>query len=152
MTARTPAWKEVSTAPAAPQSLIDAADKLVKIGAWDPKGVREWQNVADEARMKCEKIHVGRIFGIAMKNHHEQPATHPDHIQRGRLVFQGNEVEDEYPRDGKHTELSSSPATLEASKNLDANELFPGNSLQRADGGQAHSLVPPDDLRGRVKT
>ena len=98
-------------------------------------GVREWQNVADEARMKCEKIHVGRVLGFAMEKHPELSATHPDHKYKGRLVFQGNEIEDDNPRYDTSTELSSSPATLEASKNIDAYGLFPGNSLQRADGG-----------------
>ena len=36
------------------------------------------------------------------------------------------------------SELSSNPATLEASKNVDAYGLSPGNALQKADGEQAY--------------
>ena len=98
MMTRATTWKESSTSPAASQSLTDEAAKLVQEGAWDPKGVREWQNVADEARKKCEKAHVGRIVGIVVDKHPELPATHPGHEHRGRLVFHGNEIEDENPR------------------------------------------------------
>ena len=54
MVARSVTRKEILTTPAASQSLSDEAAKLVQKGAWDPKGVKEWQNVADEARKKGE--------------------------------------------------------------------------------------------------
>ena len=53
MMTRTTTQKEISMTPAASQSFTDEAFKLVQEGAWDPKEVREWQNVADEAREKC---------------------------------------------------------------------------------------------------
>ena len=54
MVTRTTTWKEISTTPATSQSFTDEAAKLVQKGAWARKGVIEWQNVADEAREKCE--------------------------------------------------------------------------------------------------
>ena len=67
MVARSVTRKEIMTTPAAPQSLTDEAAKLVQKGARDPKGVKEWQNVAGEARRKGETAHVGRIFGIVVE-------------------------------------------------------------------------------------
>ena len=52
MVARSVTRKEIQTTPAASQSLSDEAAKLVQKGAWDPKGVKEWQSVADEARKR----------------------------------------------------------------------------------------------------
>ena len=89
MVARSVTRKEIMTTPAASQSLTDEAAKLVQKGAWDPKGVTEWQHVAGEARKKGEKAHVGRIFGIVVEKHPELPSNHPDRKYTGRLVFLG---------------------------------------------------------------
>ena len=78
MVARTVTRKELSSTPAASQSLQDEAEKLVSKGAWDPKGVREWDYVAGEARKHGAKAHVGRIFGIVVEKHPELPLGHPD--------------------------------------------------------------------------
>jgi hypothetical protein len=98
--------EEILTTPAASQSLSDEAAKLVQKGAWDPKGVKEWQTVADGARKKGEKAHVGRIFGIVVEKHPELPTNHPDRKFKGRLVFQGNEVKDKNSRYAIFSELS----------------------------------------------
>ena len=140
------------TTPAAYQSLADEAAKLVHKGAWDPKGVKEWQQLADEARKEGEHATVGRIFGIVVEKHPELPPNHPERKYKGRLVFQGNEVEDENSRCAIFSEPSSSPATLEASKNVGAYGLFPGNALQKADGEQACIQAPLGGIRGGVKT
>jgi hypothetical protein len=152
MVARTVTRKELSSTPAASQSLQDEAEKLVSKGAWDPKGVREWDHVAGEARKLGAKAHVGRIFGIVVEKHPELPLGHPDRKFKGRLVFQANEVRDENARYAIFAELSSNPATLEASKNVDAYGLFPGNSLQKADGEQAYIQAPFGGIKGGVKT
>ena len=107
--------QEINSTPAASQSLKDEAAKLVQKGAWDPSGAREWQQVADEARKSGVEAHVGRIFGIVIEEHPELPVGHPDQKFKGRLVFQGNEVKDENAHYAIFSELSSNPATLEAS-------------------------------------
>ena len=61
-------------------------------------------------------------------------------------------MKDENSRYAIFSELSSSPATLEASKNIDAYGVFPGNALQKADGEQAYIQAPLGGLRGGVKT
>jgi hypothetical protein len=152
MVARSVSRQEVTKTLAASQSLKDEAQKLVEKGAWDPSGVREWQQVADTARKTGEKAHVGRIFGIVVEKHPELPHGHPERRFKGRLVFQGNEVRDENSHYAIFSDLSSSPATLEASKNVDAYGLFPGNALQKADGEQAYIQAPLGGISGGVKT
>ena len=63
-----------------------------------------------------------------VEKHPELPSNHPDQKYKGRLVFQGNEVKDENSRYAIFSELSSSPATLEASKNIDAYGMYTGNA------------------------
>ena len=41
---------------------------------------------------------------------------------------------------------------MEASKNVDAYGLFPGNALQKADGEQAYIQAPLGGIRGEMKT
>ena len=62
MVARTVTRREVSITAAASRSLSDEAAKLIQKGAWGPKGVREWQQVADNARKSGGKAHAGRII------------------------------------------------------------------------------------------
>ena len=50
------------------------------------------------------------------------------------------------------SDLSSSPATLEASTSVDVHGLFPGNALQKADGEQAYIEAPLGGIKGGVKT
>ena len=55
-----------------------------------------------------------------VEKHPELPPKHPERRFKGRLVFQGNEVKDENSRYAiySYSELSSNPATLEASKKV----------------------------------
>ena len=69
MVARPVTRQEITKTLTASQSLKDEAQQLVEKGAWDPTGVREWQQVADAARKTGEKAHVGRIFGIVVEKH-----------------------------------------------------------------------------------
>jgi len=108
--------------------------------------------VADTARKSGEKVHVGRVFGIVVEKHPELPRGHPERRFKGRLVFQGNEVRDENSHYAISSDLSSSLATLEASKNVDAYGLFPGSALQKADGEQAYIQAPLGGISGGVKT
>ena len=152
LVARSVIKREVDSTPAASQSLKDEAVKLVQQGAWDPSGAREWQEVAEEARKSGVQAHVGRIFGIVVEKHPELPVGHPDRKFKGRLVFQGNEVSDENAHYAIFSVLSSSLATLEAFKNVDAHGLFLGNALQKADGEQASIQAPLGGIKGGAKT
>ena len=53
-------------------------------------------------------------------------------------MFQGNNVRDEHYNPALFEELSSSPATLQAMKCVDAYGAFPGNTTQQRDAEQAY--------------
>eukprot|EP00972_Heterocapsa_arctica_P029565 4356405-Heterocapsa_arctica.AAC.1 len=57
---------------------------------------------------------------------------------KGRCVFQGGDVRDENHQTAISQELSSSPATLEAAKSVDAFGLLPGHSVEQRDAQQAY--------------
>ena len=71
---------------------------------------------------------------------------------RCTVVFQGNQVKDVNAHFESFSELSSSPTTLEASKNVDAYGLFPRHALQKADGEQAYIQAPLGGITGGTKT
>ena len=92
-----------------------------------------WHKVAEEARKSGIKVHVGRVFGIASLKGSELKEGDPDRKLKGRFVFQGNKVRDEHYNPALFEELSSSPATLQAMKCVDAYGAFPGNATQQCD-------------------
>ena len=87
-------------------------DKLVKQKTWLLEGVEEWSDVRARARASGRKIHVGRIFAICVEKGSELHKNHPDRKFKGRIVFMGNEVRDEYHEYAIFQDLSSSPAAL----------------------------------------
>ena len=129
---------EVRTTPAAQQALQKEWDKLRAAGCWNESGVREWADVAAEARRKNAKAHVGMIFDICVEKGSELPKGDPGRNFKGRVVFQGNNVQDENWNAALFQELGSSPATMEAGKACDAFGLAPGHAVQQADAEQAY--------------
>ena len=68
--------------------------RLVKQNVFDFSVVRDWNQVAEEARRQKKTVHVGRVFGICTEKNSELPK----HLRswEGPYVFQGNDVRDEY--------------------------------------------------------
>ena len=66
------------------------------------------------------------------------PGGDPDRKFKGRCVVQGNDVKDENSHAAIFQELSSSPATLEAAKPVDAYGCMKGNEAQQCDAQQAY--------------
>ncbi|MCP4243129.1 MAG: hypothetical protein GY772_21455 [bacterium] len=62
-------------------------EMLRKIGTWDEATVREWRDVAREARRTGEKMHVGRIFTLCFEKNYELEAGNPARTFKGRVVF-----------------------------------------------------------------
>ena len=112
---------------------------MVATDAWSPEGVRGWRSVAQEARLKHEAAHVGRLFGICADRNPVVPTGHPEPKFRGRLVFQESEARCENSHYAISDELYSNPATLEASTSIYAHGLFPDHGLQQADREQDYT-------------
>ena len=84
-------------------------DKLVERGVWDLDGVQSWAKVCENAKKNGHKAHRGNVFGICAENNSELPANHPDRKYKGRYVYQGNQVRDEYNEVALFNGLGSSP-------------------------------------------
>lgn len=66
LVARPVSRKEVLASKAAQAALQKGWDRLESIRTWDLDGVREWADVAREARARKEKVHVGDVFQICV--------------------------------------------------------------------------------------
>jgi len=138
LVARSVPRREVEENPDAKKSVLKEWDKLRAAGCWDEGSVREWSDVADEARRTGSKAHVGRIFEICVEKGSELPVGDPNRKYKGRVVFQGNNVKDENWQAALFNEMSSAPASMEASKACDAFGLLPGHATQQCDAEQAY--------------
>ena len=140
---------DIRTSPKAIVALDKEWQRLVSKDTFDLKSVRSWIDVAKEAYAANEKAHVGLAFGIAGINHHELPEDDPFRVYKGRYVFQGRNVRDENNDYAIFQNLGSSPASLEASKAVDAWGLMPGHATEQSDAEQANIQC---DLGGDVTT
>ena len=78
------------------------------------------------------------MFGICVEKGSELPTGDKGRKYKGRFVFGGDFVKDEWFQDGVFIDLGSSPATLEASKILDAHGLIKNYTTEIADAIQAY--------------
>ena len=138
MVARLLTMKEVNSNPKAQQAILEEGEKLLKQGVWDLKSVREKRDVIRDATKNNKKVHFARIFPICSEKGSELPEGDPDRKFKGRCVVQGNDVKDENSHAAIFQELSSSPATLEAAKSVDAYGCIEGNETQQCDAQQAY--------------
>eukprot|EP00975_Prorocentrum_lima_P010614 2253995-Prorocentrum_lima.AAC.1 len=86
--ARTCSLKEADKNPKANAALDKEWERLKSINTWDESTVREWKDVAREARTKSEGAHVGRVFAILVEKNHELDEGNPLRKFKGRVVFQ----------------------------------------------------------------
>jgi hypothetical protein len=113
--------------------------RLRKICTWDESTVREWEQVAQEARKNGRVAHVGRIFDICVEKGSELPKGDPARKFKGRVVFQGNNVRDQNWEVAMFQDLSSCPATMEAGKACDFYGSLAGHVIQQSDAEQAYT-------------
>ncbi len=92
--ARPVSHKERRENPKAQTSLDKEWKKLRDINCWEEGKVKEWRDVAAQARSKGTQCHVGRIFAICVEKNAELPESYPSRKFKGRVVFQGNDVRD----------------------------------------------------------
>ena len=69
------------------QALLKETDKLQGRDTWDLTSVREWSEVAKEAKQSGKQAHVGRIFPIVVQRNSELPDGHPENVYKGRIVY-----------------------------------------------------------------
>ena len=70
--------------------------KLSRKDTFGWSSVAEARDVAAKARRTSKKMHVGRVFGTCVEKGSELPKGSKGRNYKGRYVFQGNDVRDEY--------------------------------------------------------
>ena len=106
--------KEIAEVPEAAAAMDKEWQKLHDQKVWDVENVREWDDVAYEARCNGIEVQFGYVFGICVEKGSELDADDPNRKFKGRVVFQGNNVKDENYDWALFAELGSSPCTMQA--------------------------------------
>ena len=86
-----------------------------------------------------QKRHVGRLFDICVEKNSELEFGHPSRKFKGRVVFEGNSVRDEYHQQALFRELGANPASMDALRLVDAYSLLCGHVMEQADAQQAYT-------------
>ena len=94
-----------------------------------------------QADKSGKKHHFGRIFGICVGKHSEDPKLRR---YKGRYVFDGSNGFDQNFNPAIFQELGSAPSSLEASKIVDWYGLWPGHICEQADAEQAYTQAMLD--------
>ena len=129
--ARSVGKAEIARVPAAQKATQVEWDRLRAKHVWDASVVREWDDVAVEARLAGPDVraNLGYLFGVCVEKNSEQPEGHPSRKCKGRLVFQGNRVIDQDWRRAVFGDLGNSPSTMDASRAADAYGCAPGHCI-----------------------
>ena len=120
------------------QRLRDIGDK----GCWDEGDPHEFEELAAKYHNEGRTAHFGRIFEICVEKNSHLPKDDPARKYKGRVVYQGNNVTDQYGRAAIFEELSSCPATMAASKACDLVACLPDNDGQQSDAAMAYTQAP----------
>ena len=112
--------KEIEQNKKAQEALNKEWSRLKSMRTWEEDKVKEWADVAEQARLDGTSAHVGSIFEICVEKGSELEITNPLRKYKGRVVFQGNWVKDESWKDAVFGDMSASPANLCATKMADA--------------------------------
>ena len=99
---------------------------------------RKQDEVAAQARSIWHLHIFGDIFGTCGVKGSEFQEGDPAKKWKGRFVFRGSDVKDEYNDTAIFNELSSAPATLEASKAVEAYGPIDGHTSSQCDAEQAY--------------
>ena len=129
--------------PEALKAVEEEFAKLRKRGAWDEKRVKEWRTVVWESKQKRKKEGrendpgplVGSVFPLCGVKDYEIARLRR---LKGRAVFQGNWIIDEYGMQAFFPDQGSGASFMTASRLLDAIVLLPGCSGQQSDAPQAY--------------
>ena len=138
MVARPVGKAEIARTPKARESLRIEWDRLRTEAVWDDSSVREWSDIAREARDAGTEVHLGYLFALCVEKNSELPAGHEKRKFKGRVVFQGNRVINQNWDAAMFQDLGSCPASMEASKAADCYGSVPDFDIEIADAVQAY--------------
>ena len=116
--------------------------RLREVGCWDDGDPQEFHTLSTRYHREGRIAHFGRIFEICVEKNSHLPEGDPARKYKGRVVYQGNNVTDQYGRAAIFEELSSCPATMAASKACDLVACLPQNDGQQSDATMAYTQAP----------
>ena len=102
-----------------------------KRGVWDPDSVQPAWKVEQQAERDGVDVHFGRLHELVMQKHAELDEIHRK--WKGRVVFLGDQVRDQFNKVAAFSDMASQPATMEASAVCDYYGLLPGHDIETAD-------------------
>ena len=111
--------KEIEATPKARVAEQEEWDRLRKKGVWDETShgaTRDWKEVQNDYRKRGKKVHLADMFGICVEKGSELLEGDPGRKFKYRVVFQGDQVVDEWWQAAQFEDLGSSPATLECAR------------------------------------
>ena len=108
---------EIAAKLAAAQAKNHEWARLRNTYVWDEDNPRDSCDVRREARNGQFDVHIGHLAGACVEKNSEMEAAHRTY--KGRVVFLGNSVVDQYHDEATFRDMGSSPATLEAAKAAD---------------------------------
>ena len=111
--------------------------------------MREWSDVAREARDSSQEVHFGYLFGIMVEKNSELREVDPNDPRikyKYRVVFRGNDVRDQNFDVALFQDMGSSASTMDASRCCDAYGCMGDHITEQADAEQAYiqAVFPPD--------
>ena len=115
-----------------------------------PEDVEFYDQVIRRSKATGRPIHLGRLFDSGVLKGSELPEGHANRKYKGRVVFGGNNVQDEYGSAAAFPEAGSGASYASASELLDAIALFPGNVGEQSDAPAAYTQAEmyEEDIEG----
>ena len=96
-------------------------------------------DVKAEAKASGIETHFGELMLIASQKGSELEDTDPEKVMKGRAVFRGDNVKDEFDKYAFFDDKSSNPASTESGKAGVNYGLMKGHKSTKADGKQAYT-------------
>ena len=132
------------------QAINKEWENLRSRGCWDETRMRKLVDVIREAEQERRTIHIGSMLELLYLKHSELAEEFQK--LKGRVVFLGDRVKDQYGAAAVFEQLSSSPAGIEASRFIDAYGMMQTDDgvnhiIQQADAEQAYTGVPREPQR-----
>ena len=116
-------WKKLREA-------IPPDAKEGEVGCWLESDMREFEDVQAEANCLGVLYHFGSLMELCFEKNPELDKNDPLRKFKGRVVFRGDQVRDQNHDVALFQEMSSSPATMGASKVGDFMGSFLGTSCR----------------------
>ena len=85
---------------------------LLDQGVFDLSAIREYYDVAREAKQKNEEVHMARAHGIIVEKHSQLSEEDPRRKYKGRGVVLGNQIKNQTSDAALFQDLGNSPATF----------------------------------------